>query len=205
MKFLKRNETSTWNWKSILFFLHNRVEWGLKYLFIWFLFFTHINFPLDSFHYSSSLFKKEKHQYRSINESTRNIRGLSMKMSLYSSNLNLSLQSFNLLLWWYYTYEVDNYTENLLFLLFLSFGDQRGTVEVIHLISPRKWSPSKTVFELSFSCLLLSFPANKFQKRWVQKHMEKCDGEPVFIKMRGCVQNRVWSLPNINILCEFKF
>ena len=46
-----------------------------------------------------------------------------------------------------------------------SFGNQRVTVEVIHLISPRKCSPSQKAFEISFSCLLLSFPAPKFQEK----------------------------------------
>lgn len=83
-------------------------------------------------------------------------------LPFYFFNLNLPLRSFYLLLWWYCMRLVT-----ILRIYYSSyfFGDQRVIVEVIHLIIPRKYSSSQKAFEVSFSCLLLSFPVPEVQEK----------------------------------------
>lgn len=58
---------------------------------------------------------------------------------------------------------------------FHSFGDQRGTVEVIHLI-PRKCGPSKKKkkSEVSFSCLLSIYWHNSQEKVDIETNGKMC-------------------------------
>lgn len=81
-------------------------------------------------------------------------------LPFYFFNLNLPLRSF------YF----DHFIMRLVTILRIYyssyfFGDQRVIVEVIHLISPRKYSSSQKAFEVSFSCLLLSFPVPEVQEK----------------------------------------